>query len=482
MLKQGPEYLAQLRDGRTVYVGSERIDDVTRHPAFKNAAHSIAELYDLKASPDHRDAMSFEEDGHSYSAYFLQPKSKEDLSRRSETHYRIADYSYGLLGRSPDHVASFVTGMSLRPEVFGRYADNVIDYYRHMREDDIFAAYAVLPPQAARNPEFFQRRSLPVPTLRVVRETDRGLVISGMKMLATGAILANEILIGNVHPLAPDRLAESVTCAVPVNSAGLALWSRKPFEPNAARESDGPLTYRFDETDAMVVCDNVEVPWERVFVHNDVALARAIWFETPAHCFGNHQSNVRFHAKLRLLVGLASKLTQASGADGIPSVVETLGRLASLEALLAGVIAGQISMAETWPTGFMTFNRRMMYAALNWCTENYSPIIDCLRDLCGGGVFQIPADASVMDDPNLREVFETFWVTPQLTAVDRKKLFRLAWDLIGSEFAGRHQQYEKFYAGPSIAVRNYNYTVAPWDEFNAIVDKLLAETGKMPAE
>ena len=171
-------------------------------------------------------------------------------------------------------------------------------------------------------------------------------------MLATGAILANEIWIGNVHPLAPDRLAESVTCAVPVNSAGLALWSRKPFEPNVARESDGPLTYRFDETDAMVVCDNVEVPWERVFVHNDVGLSRAIYFETPAHCFGNHQSNVRFHAKLRLLVGLASKLTQASGADGIPSVMETLGRLASLEALLAGVIAGQISMAEDWPTGY----------------------------------------------------------------------------------------------------------------------------------
>jgi 4-hydroxyphenylacetate 3-monooxygenase len=140
MLKTGSEYLAQLRDGRAVYVGSERIDDVTSHPAFKNAAHSIAELYDLKASPDHRDAMSFEEGGHSYSAYFLQPKTKADLSRRNETHYRIADYSYGLLGRSPDHVASFVTGMSLRPEVFGRYADNIAGYYRHMRDNDIFAA------------------------------------------------------------------------------------------------------------------------------------------------------------------------------------------------------------------------------------------------------------------------------------------------------------------------------------------------------
>src|SRR5262249_45615475 len=79
----------------------------------------------------------------------------------------------------------------------------------------LYVVYAVLPPQAARNPEFYQRQNLPVPTLRVVREADDGVVISGMKMLATGAVYANEIWIGNVLPLAPDQKKESITCAVP---------------------------------------------------------------------------------------------------------------------------------------------------------------------------------------------------------------------------------------------------------------------------
>jgi 4-hydroxyphenylacetate 3-monooxygenase len=477
MLKTGAEHLEQLRDGRAVYIGQELVGDVTTHPAFRNAAQSVAAIYDMKADPANRDITSFEEDGRRFSTYYLRPRTREDLLRRTNTHRRIADFSYGMLGRSPDHVASFVTGMAMKPEVFGDYADNISNYYRFMRDNDSFAAYAVLPPQAARNPEFYQKQNIPVPTLRVVREGDDGVVISGMKMLATGAVFANEIWIGNLIPLASDQSAESITCAVPVNAPGLSLWSRKPFEPNVENEFEGPLTWRFDETDSMVLCDQVKVPWERVFVHNDARLARGIYGETPAHCFGNHQSNVRFHSKLRLLVGLASRITQASGADAVPAVRETIGRLAAQEALLGGVIAGQIQEAENWPDGYVTFNRRMMYAALNWCTESYSGIIDCIRELCGGGVFQMPANASVLRDPELRRQFETYFASPQLAALDRMKLFKLAWDLVGSEFAGRQQQYEKFYAGASFIVRNYSHTLAPWADLHGVVDGLLNSYG-----
>jgi 4-hydroxyphenylacetate 3-monooxygenase len=389
--------------------------------------------------------------------------------------------SYGMLGRSPDHVASFVAGMATKPGEFGRFADNLVAYYKHMRDHDIYAAYAVLPPQAARNPEFYHKQNIPVPTLRVVKETDDGVVISGMKMLATGAVFANEIWIGNLIPLAPDQLAESITCAVPCNAPGLSLWSRKPLERECKNEFENPLAYRFDETDSMLICDNVKVPWQRVFVHNDALLARAVYTNTPGHCFGNHQSNVRYWTKMQLIVGLASRVAQSSGADQIPAVRETLGRLAALEATLGGMIMGQIQGAESWPEGYMTFNRRYMYAALNWCTESYSAIIDSLRELCGGGVFQMPADISVMADPELRRTFETFWNTPQMRAVDRMKLFKLAWDLVGSEFAGRHLQYEKFYAGASFIVRGHNYAHAPWDHFHKVVDGLL-NSYDVPAE
>ena len=474
MLKTGAEHLEQLRDGRVVYIGAERVDDVTAHPAFRNAARSIAAIYDMKRTDP---AHSFAEDGERYSSYFLRAKTREHLAARTALHRAIATMSHGLLGRSPDHVASFVTGMAMNPSAFGKYADNLARYYEDMRNEDVYAAYAVVPPQAARNPEFYVKQNLPIPTLRVVREDDDGLVISGMKMLATGAVLANEIWIGNLIPLAPNQLAESVTCAVPVNAPGLTLWSRKPFELHAPCEFDNPLAWRFDETDSMVMCENVKVPWQRVFVHMDAVLARDIYIKTPGHCYGNHQSNVRFHAKMQLIVGLASRIAQASGAHEIPAVKELLGRLAALEAALGGMIAGQIQDAEDWPAGAKTFNRRYMYAALNWCTESHSSIIDALRELCGGGIFQMPADVTVMQDAKLRAQFEQYWQTPQLGALERMKLYKLAWDLIGSEFAGRHLQYEKFYAGASFIVRNHNFREAPWEHFHKVVEDAMSGYG-----
>src|SRR5687767_15356125 len=150
MLKTGKDHLESLRDGRVVYIGAEKVDDVTAHPAFRNGARSMAAIYDLKRSDP---AFSFEEGGERFSTYFLRSRSKEDLEKRTKLHRAIATMSHGLLGRSPDHVSSFVTGMAMNPSVFKGFEKNLEAYYEHMRRNDLYGVYAVLPPQAARNPD-----------------------------------------------------------------------------------------------------------------------------------------------------------------------------------------------------------------------------------------------------------------------------------------------------------------------------------------
>ncbi len=135
MLKTGNEHLQSLRDGRVVYIGSEKVDDVTTHPAFRNGARSIAAIYDMKAT-DPR--FSFEEGKERYGAYFLRAKTREDLLKRTQLHRAIADLSHGLLGRSPDHVSSFVTGMAMNAAVFGKFEKNLLRYYEHMRVEDVY--------------------------------------------------------------------------------------------------------------------------------------------------------------------------------------------------------------------------------------------------------------------------------------------------------------------------------------------------------
>jgi 4-hydroxyphenylacetate 3-monooxygenase len=478
MILTGKEYLDSIRDGRVIYVGGERIEDATAHPAFAGGARTYAALYDMKADPANRDIMTYEENGERFSTFYLQPRSQEDLRRRNRAHRKITDFCFGLMGRTPDTVAGNITGLSMAPEVFdqpGGYRSNILSIYQHMRRNDIFATYAIVPPPSARSKEYYQSKTQMQAALCVTSEDDSGVVLNGMKMLATGAAYAHEVLIGNVMPLAPDRKKEAITCVIPLNLPGLSLWSRPPFNRAGVNEFDNPLTYRFDESDCMLVFKDVKVPWDKIIVHDNPDLSREIYLKTPAHVIANHQCNVRFASKLRFLLGVASLVTKMTGARDIPAVRETLGRLAAMEAGFSAMIAGQIEDFEQVNDEFVRFNRRYLYGAINWALEHHSNLIDIVRELMGGGHFQFPASIDVLKNDELRETFEDFWAVGEYGAVDRMKMFKLAWDLIGSDHASRATSYEKFFVGPAFAVRNYNFIYAPWDQLHGTVEGLMAQ-------
>jgi 4-hydroxyphenylacetate 3-monooxygenase len=474
----GSEYLESIRDGRKVYIGSELVEDVTTHPAFRNAAQSFAMIYDRKRAPENAEIMTFEEDGETHSSYFMMPKSREDLEKRYETHRRIASWTYGLLGRSPDNFPSYLTGLAMNPALFDKvrqgFGDNVVKYHRYLRDNDLFAAHTVTNPQGARRAGKVEPDPMDSPTLHVTAEDDEGITLNGLKMLGTSAVYCHETWCGNLQPMQKGQEAEAITCALPLNAPGVTLWSRKPFEKYAVSEFDNPLTWRFDETDSAVLCENVKIPWERVFVHNDTEMSRAVYFQTPGHSMANHQANIRFLEKLKLIVGLARAVVEANNVGHIPAVQGVLGELAAMEASLEGMIMGQIHNCEEWVPGYRTINRRYMYGALHWCTTNHSKICDMVRELMGGGYFQMPADVSVLTDPELAAKFEKYWSVEGSSAKDRMKLFKLGWDLLGSEFAGRHMQYEKFYAGPAHVMNLYSFFNCPWGEFRGLVEQILS--------
>ena len=477
MLINGKEKLERMRDGRAIYIGAERVDDVTCHPAFRNGAQTIAGLYDLTSDPKQHDLFSFEENGERFGLPWLRCRTREDLARRMRAMKAIADATYGLIGRSPDHVAGLVTGLAMKPELLEGLrpgcGENLMRYYEYARRNDLYLSFAVTPPSGIRSREIYTGEVRDDPSLQVIGEDDHGVIVSGMKMLATGAVFADEVWIGNLTAIDDKRQSESITAALPINTTGVSFWAREPYERHARHEADYPLSYRFDETDTVLVCDRVTIPWSRVFLHNDGAMSRRIYIETPANCYQNQQSNIRFWAKMGLIVGLASRMCQANGIEKIPAVRETLGRLAALEATIAGLVNGQIEACEPWPDGFVTPNRRMVYATLNWCQEHHTEIIDILRTLAGAVPLQMPASIDLVADPELKDRFERWWGTASMPAIDRLKLYKLAWDLIGSEFAGRHMLYERFYAGNSIIVRNQSDREAPWEKFHATVDGLL---------
>ena len=478
-MRTSTDYLATVDDGRRVVVDGTPVPDVVSHPAFAPIAHTIGELFDLAADP--ANGMQVRHEGRPVNRLFLPPRDAGELQAWRTAAQVWADHTHGWVGRSPDHVGAFVAAFGAHPEAFAEdLAKNVVAFHRRVVENDLYVSYAIIPPQVSRattahawEGEFIQ--------VGVKEERADGIVVRGAQMLATGGAVADEIFVSCIKPLQAEDADFAVSFTVPVAAEGVTLYCRRPYAPGATSAFDYPLTTRYDETDALLAFDDVFIPWENVFVFKDVAGLRKQFFETGAHVLGNWQAQIRFATKLRFLAGIARKVAAVNGVDKFPGVVEKLGELASLVSVVeSGVLAAEHT-ATVDDQGLCRPGIQSLYGAMGLQSEVHPRVIGILRDLVGGGVLQVPSSAAELVNPETAGDMERYVSSPGVASVDRVKLFKLAWDAIGSEFAGRHQQYEMFYSGAPFVVKGYAFRNFDYVTPVQAVDDFLASYG-VPAE
>jgi 4-hydroxyphenylacetate 3-monooxygenase len=293
-------------------------------------------------------------------------------------------------------------------------------------------------------------------------------------MLGTATAVSDHLFVSCIKPLQPGDEVYANSFVVPVATPGLKVYCRRPYATPDLSSFDYPLTARFDETDALVVFDDVFVPWEDVFVYRDIALARNQWFGTAAHVLGNTQAQIRLVTKIKFLAGIARKIAEVNGIEKMPPVQEKLGELASVAAIVEGMVLAAEAAAEIDDHGVARPAPRFLYGAMGLQSELYPRVLAVLRELAGGGVIQLPSSAADFGNPEARADFERYVQSPGHPTVERVKLLKLVWDLVGSEFASRHQQYEMFYAGAPFLVKSRMSQIYDFSRAEALVDGALA--------
>ncbi|HWP34136.1 MAG TPA: 4-hydroxyphenylacetate 3-hydroxylase N-terminal domain-containing protein [Thermodesulfobacteriota bacterium] len=477
-MRTGQAYLESLRDGRRVYLDGEAVADVATHPAFAAPAREIARLYDLAADPAHAAAATFRdpESGAARNAIWLIPRSRDDLEARRRVHELWQEATFGLMGRSPDHVASFLTGFAASLDLFARggrqFADNVWRFYRKASAEDLYLAYAIVPPQGDRSKPAHQQEDRHF-YAGVVKERDGGIVLRGAQGIGTAAALADYVFVSSIVPLRPGDEDYAISVVIPLNAPGLKIYPRRPYATIGGSLYDYPLSSRFDETDALVVLDDVFVPWEQVFVYRNVELVQAQFFEGPAHVLGNFQALVRLSVKLRFLLGLAKRICEAHGTDALPPVQSQLGELAAHAAVVEALVraAAQAPVVRggvAWP------DVEAVYAGLVLQPAICEAMLRTLRELAGGGLIALPSSAAMFTSEATAADVRRYFRSGALSAEERVKLLKLAWDLVGTEFGGRQLQYELFYAGAPFIVRHRTYRAHDWRRATRLVDRCLA--------
>jgi 4-hydroxyphenylacetate 3-monooxygenase len=474
-MKSGTGHLASLRDGRKVYIDGEGADDVTAHPAFRNAVHSASALYDFQTN--NPDLMTFESPTSRVrvNRAWSLPRSCQDLVERRAAMEAWAGTHYGFMGRSPDHVASCFAGFMMGLEVFEQYdrkrAGALADYFAYARDNDVFLTYVIINPQADRSRPANEQAD-PYLTAGIVDEDAQGLTLRGAKMLATSAIMANEVFVSCIQPLGPGDEKYAVSLALPMNAPGVKLLSRKSYEAAAGNGFDYPLASRFDENDAVIYFDDVKVPWERVFIAGNTAMTMKQFHATPAHVLQNYQCQVRLMVKLRFLMGIARKIAETNGTIALPPVRDMLGQLAAEAALVDGMVRG-MEAKGCMKGGYFVPDAHLLYSAQVVTQQLYSKIINSLRDLAGGGLIMLPSSVRDFGNPEIAGLIAKTQQSPVATSEERVKFFKLAWDAIGSEFASRHVQYEMFYAGAPFVTKGHSFRTYDWKAGTDMVDGLL---------
>ncbi|MEH2473369.1 4-hydroxyphenylacetate 3-monooxygenase [Nitrobacteraceae bacterium AZCC 2161] len=478
--RSGADFLAALSSHpRAVFVDGERVTDPRHHPAFREAAKQIAGLYDFAFAPENLDVMTYiePETGRRALRCYQIPKTVEDLAAKRVAAESWAEQTFGLMGRTPDHVANFFTGYAAKPSVFAKsgpqYAERVVNFYKHLRDNHLYVAYAIVPPQIDRS-KSASKQSEPDLYAGVVREVEGGIIVKGGQQLATGGVFADYLHISSIHPLQPGDEANAISVAVPVGAPGVKLYSRRAFAQHATNAFDYPLSSRFDETDSFVVLDDVFVPWEHVFIYRDIELCRDQWWKTPSHTYGNHQAQARFATKLRFLLGLAKRMNEATGNDAAPPVMVQMGELAALASIVEGMNLAQEALATVDDEGVLWPSKSMLYAVMALQGEINPRMIDIVRELTGAAMISLPSSVKDFENPEAKDDIERYYRSSHMSARERVALMRMAWDFIGTEFGNRHQQYEKFYGGASFIVKMNMFRAYDFKRAGALVDRALS--------
>ena len=475
--RSGRQFLERLDSTRReLWYGDQKITgSVSGHPAFKGIAKSIAELYDMQVRPETRDVMTYESPTthDRVGVSFMQPKTKEDLARRTAMMKRWADFSGGIMGRTADYLNSSIMAMAAAKDFFGKgdhdFGSNVSRYYEYVRENDLLLTHTLINPQTNRSvgPS---KQSDPFIAARVVGKSSEGVEIRGARMLATLPI-ADEILVfpSTVIRSGQDDVPYSIGFALPVGTKGLKFVCRESFASDSAY--DHPLGARFDEQDAVVIFDDVVVPWERVFILEDPEKANRVSEGTDAIVFMAHQATVREAAKAEFVAGLATLVAETIGADVFPQVQERIADLLLTAETMKSFITASEANAKVNRWGLMTPDYVPINSARNLWPRLAPSLAAILKQTGASGLMAIPPE-TVLRSPERKDV-DRYYQAKTAEAEERIRLFKLAWDVAGSSFGGRQDLYERFFFGDPVRMASAYYAWYDKEPYKERVKELM---------
>ena len=446
-------------------IDGERVDDVTVHPAFKPAVDARARIYDLAHEAATRDAMTYVDaaSGETCAIGGKLPLDAADWHAKRAAVELVMDDLRGVVTRVGDETVgemwSLYDGQDVLNEVDPTFAENIRRHVHRTVLEDPFHVSANTDPKGDRSKR--PQDQDPDMLLHVVRETDRGIVVRGAKY-ETAAAYANQAFTKpTIANWGDSELSDyAVGFILDLGSPGLRFICRSGF---AGRHdpADYPLQSRCDEVDALVVFDDVEVPWENVLFYRHARAAAFI--RATLHRYSAFAYTQRVARLADFLIGAALLNVRQTGLEKQQAVQEKLAELACYREGIDAHLTASIALAEESPAGLCMPNQSLLMTGRVLATSGLPGAMHVARELCGGQICVTPS-AAAFADPESGPWLEKFYtVNERWTAEDRRRLLAFARDLINSDWAGHRLTFQLFAQSPPFANLGAVYRNFDWE-------------------
>jgi aromatic ring hydroxylase len=381
------------------------------------------------------------------------------------------------MGRTPEYHNVTFACFAGRADVWARrgneaHAANLVAYQRLMRDRDLSTTHALMNPTVDKSRPEAEQAAGEVALHKVADTATGGMVVRGARVLATLAPFADELLIYPGSDIRPQDGRYALSFAIPIATPGLRLICRDSFAKPPGR-IDHPISSRFDEQDAFVIFDDVEVPAERVFLDGDTVGYSEVITQTGWRSHIMHQAFTRAYVKLSFALGLGHLMATTTGSVGQDHIQEKLGELWIYCELARSAIVAAQAGASVDEGGVLCPDQRP-FVALRGAMPKWMPRANEILALLGGSSLMATPSQADLEGP-LAEQIETYFQAAGADATRRIRLFRLAWDFIGSDLGGRGELYERFYLSDSFRMTALAYAIADKSFPQSLVEQFLSD-------
>ena len=427
-MRTGADYKAALRDGRKVVImGGGAIDDVTTHPATAAMVEQYVAWYDRHFDPDWREKL-VSPDGTPWC--FVLPRTTEEVRAIGRSIKETIFLSAGNITHTPHYghlIAMGVLTASESRNAGPQHPANAEAYRREVAEAGRFVTFCG-------GAAIIGQRLQPDPAdrvaVKIVRETDKGIIVRGRLGMHTSPAYAEEVYVGHLTGLQIE--GHPVGFIVPIAAPGVTVLCRRA----AVREANpfmAPLTSRYDELDGQMWLDDVFVPWERVFAVDPAPEAIPRWLRWH-HLYG-------WLAKAEFTLGVSLALADAIGLKEHDATIDYLVDIIAEVQIVRSCIAGAEHDAQFTPTGYCYPNHAHLAAGGISLFKARQRITELVRIIPGSSLVVAPGDAD-LDIPELAQGLEESFGGGGYTARQRSALLQLAWDHVSSALDGRESAFE----------------------------------------